>query len=1329
VGATIGSLRMQVSLLFAVGLSIVGRVVGSAAPTKPKLLVGVCGSQGSYDKFWPAIVAAADISRRSSSPVLDIPDGTNFDVEFVFGETAYSQDLASALAIEWMIRGVDGRVVNAVIGCMSSSISDTVARVGSIFSVPQISWFSGSHRFTASHSSYTYFSRTIASMAGVQEHVVWILAYFSWRSATMFYLHDPYLARYEADVFNEARLIAADMNISISGVRLSTLAYRNEVEDWSLWEQSVATGKSYANVIYIIMCAINGFRAMEIAQSQGLAQHTWIYGHIDNLDTSSLDPGILASFNGMLGSVSLQDPSTAESQSFQDFWTTHMTMDSVAPYVPSEFQWKMGNDTWPDSVLRKYHVYLFDAASALFHAFSQLVAAGYQEQDIGGALLLETMRSINFQGTSGLVTFSEVGDREGMRGDIFNFQSGVLVHVGQVTPERVSFLEGQTVIFANGSLTPPSGLPPACPGGLYYDGAQCVGCGPGQQVGVRSGEAESPCVACSLGRAGTNLCEACSFGFFANETGLVECNLCTLDHSCESLGMSRPTPCQGGTFSIEEGSIHCRQCPVGTFSTSVDELPNEDESLVLKERLLDYHDENGTQTRCKVCPRGMTTAWASAAGVGDCVCNAGSFHRCFGDDCILGRMSPLEDDFCHPCPSGMVCDGELSSPLAMVEYVGGSIYRHRAPRIPEGMMAIDEVVYACAGSGAACPGAYLNAPIEQMCSSGGSGVACAACQEDTGWSGTECEPCSTGTEYYVRLGGFIFLLVSFLFAWWKKSTPWEPEGAFTETSLLELRAEAVTSCTEANFIGLVSTLGILDKASAVFPDPMRDVQTVFGQFLDLQLFGVECSITIGARSYPVLLVSLLNLAPLMFLVVWGLLLALAKCRPHAKSTLWPSAFRVYAILPDAFTMFFIVIVNWAVNLGFSTFSHPGVDAGSLRAFPHILVTDSEGLTIRLIAFCGILFWCIGGLASVVWVLVILPRRIVDDVEFFKKTISLVALYRGGYTWWVLVKLLHDLLISMSVTISERAEWQMFYMTMVLVGYICLLLSASPHYSRLCLYSELTANLGKLALVTCNVLYSTGEGALLTNFIFNTVLLLGACWVVAAMFMWTCKKKHHDKEKKVGIGGAGERRFSASKTKRNLGDRLVRKFPALKEFNTMIRVKSLGSADDLGSMLGSERGSETVIQTPMSPASSPRAASKPQKTTSFHVQEEPSKDMKALTAEEQLAETQRLMMCLTKHLEQLQQANPNNSGARSERNWDAGCAHTLGRTATEQSQNFVSEADKYAPTHWHMSSRPPAQLLAAEPTAIESQKQADVQPTQSEGSAISGKKRMQLFQDV
>ena len=211
------------------------------------------------------------------------------------------------------------------------------------------------------------------------------------------------------------------------------------------------------------------------------------------------------------------------------------------------------------------------------------------------------------------------------------------------------------------------------------------------------------------------------------------------------------TECDAGKFSTH-GAAVCVECEAGRFAHGVRQTTCSDCAI-------GKYTDVGNRSSCIPCPSSaLTTNGASAVSVQDCVCKQGFFHDSGHEVqeliCALFNLS-FNASVCQLCPTGMTCDGLPSSPWAMIyedsTQVGANFW-HRRPTIPKGFMTISQMFFTCFGERTACPGAFMYAPISNMCASGGGGVACSMCPDGTQLRGEARVSCSEN----------IFLHISFV---------------------------------------------------------------------------------------------------------------------------------------------------------------------------------------------------------------------------------------------------------------------------------------------------------------------------------------------------------------------------------------------------------------------------------------------------------------------------------------------------------------------------------------------------------------------------------------
>ncbi|XP_068704515.1 uncharacterized protein [Montipora foliosa] len=126
-----------------------------------------------------------------------------------------------------------------------------------------------------------------------------------------------------------------------------------------------------------------------------------------------------------------------------------------------------------------------------------------------------------------------------------------------------------------------AGVP--CQGGsVNVDDRVCLNCPPG-----------------SYGDNNTNTCVDCHIGFYQDDQGKSECQLCPKNYSTAFTGSKHSSHClpicRAGEYSTNNGVFPCKRCPHGTYQG------------------------NEQFTTCKACPVGTNTTYTGSKSINDCV--------------------------------------------------------------------------------------------------------------------------------------------------------------------------------------------------------------------------------------------------------------------------------------------------------------------------------------------------------------------------------------------------------------------------------------------------------------------------------------------------------------------------------------------------------------------------------------------------------------------------------------------------------------------------------------------------------------------------------------
>lgn len=596
---------------------------------------------------------------------------------------------------------------------------------------------------------------------------------------------------------------------------------------------------------------------------------------------------------------------------------------------------------------------------------------------------------------------------------------------------------------------------PTCPDGKYLPSRakKCLPC----PAGTRSTTdiARDTCIKCALGRygntSGRKVCSPCQVGSTSSEDRL-SCTPCPAGTSTLNVAASETCiPCSPGFFSLS-GASSCQLCPRGKFA------------------------EIARMSFCRRCPQDtLTTATPSAQSIAECVCKGeddghpGYFHECEGMMCGLNRDAKFIAAFCKECPAGMRCVGPPQSPLAMV-HVTSDGGRHRRPKVPEKFMAVGQKTYLCAGEGTVCPGAFMDAPDDEMCAGGQTGVACSLCGSGQELRGGRCVECSGSS----RLGVIVFFLlvavVSVVLAW--KSFPMEKGSEYTHKSVVKQISGAVMGVCILRALNVIQTCWIASQLAVGIPQHslLKDALGYGGTIFDLSAFSLGCLHFGSPKSFAVYYAVVLNALPAVLLAFGGMLALLATCWPqrHEKSRYWPAVMETCSMVLGVFTSFFLMISDFAVNRGLAVTTHPGGHQ-TLRAFPFLHVEDPEAQAIKIVCISGVVLWCAGGTAFVMMILIKLKGVMGTDLRFRRATMSLTVPFRAGCPWWGVVVLFQNFSVAITLCLFEDGVSQTFYMSAVIFLYAMMLAAVQPYYAPFSYYCDFaTSTCTGIVVMACQL---------------------------------------------------------------------------------------------------------------------------------------------------------------------------------------------------------------------------------------------------------------------
>jgi hypothetical protein len=198
---------------------------------------------------------------------------------------------------------------------------------------------------------------------------------------------------------------------------------------------------------------------------------------------------------------------------------------------------------------------------------------------------------------------------------------------------------------------------------------------------------------------------------------------------------------------------------------------------------------------------------------------------------------------------------------------------------------------------------------------------------------------------------------------------------------------------------IAQVFGLYYETQLKFPRTTSSSMQFAGDVVKLRTFGFGCG-TVDSRMQAITQTAMANLLPVIPFGTLALCYVLGRALPPSK---WrPCPDQSFAQCLGLFSTFFISIANFAINTGFAEYKHPCGEK-SLYHFPFIRSTDDDATTIKVLSLVGVFVWCLGGLATVSYILWKLPSR-ANDVHFRRKSLPIVIRFRPEMPWWYLVML-------------------------------------------------------------------------------------------------------------------------------------------------------------------------------------------------------------------------------------------------------------------------------------------------------------------------------------
>ena len=517
-----------------------------------------------------------------------------------------------------MLLGLDGRApVIGLVGGIFSSICLPVSALAAVTQVPQICL--GTSPAFSNKQEHPFFLRTTPSDV-IQGKAFWAwLLHFEVPSAACIWGDEPYgfglwlIIREEAEKAGQAdRLRGVGLrNMPVNFVRAEAIT-------------AINSAKSFKSRVLFLSTNLGLTKnLLPVLEDEGMLQEGWQVLASEAATVFDDDPP------PPVGMMRWKPRNRGPRfQNFLEHWSK-MRVDDVlgqkalAQYKIKDFRMPLERATAPaltadtfadgEAALEIYASFAFDACYAFAAAISELLNRNTPLGDIRGEVLLNMVKAVEFEGTTGTVSFDENGDRKASVYELENYHpdgwqlSGVFSTAGN----QLTILDDLYWLGGAMSMTAPARVK-TCGTGLYEEEAtgRCIECPKGFQ--------------CQQGRR-----DLCPKGQFSNTTGSASCVPCAPGSFSADLGATRCIACVAGLYAENEGMEACKRCPRGTYTPSF----NSD--------------------RCLECGMGQETEQRGAQSVDECRCPEGSF---------------MCQSACRACPEGLFCEAGLEPPVQLPGY-------------------------------------------------------------------------------------------------------------------------------------------------------------------------------------------------------------------------------------------------------------------------------------------------------------------------------------------------------------------------------------------------------------------------------------------------------------------------------------------------------------------------------------------------------------------------------------------------------------------------------------------------------------------------------------
>jgi len=375
-------------------------------------------------------------------------------------------------------------------------------------------------------------------------------------------------------------------------------------------------------------------------------------------------------------------------------------------------------------------------------------------------------------------------------------------------------------------------------------------------------------------------------------------------------------------------------------------------------------------------------------------------------------------------------------------------------------------MYSCRNFDEACPG--YKAIGEDTCVRGASGVACGWCGEGREWKSKSglCEDCSD----FGKILGFVFVVIGVIVL----SIKLRPLAVtYTDETVVKNVSIAFVSIPISHAVDFLQLQSIWSRSGVSWPSSNGSMFSGVASVFSAEAFSVPCLVGNGNEEGDALsVVIFLNLLPACLIAVCFLLALPSMVSQKAQERRMPHYIGASNTTLTVLVTFFVTILNFSIQMVFSTYEHPKAGQISLVASPYILTEADQYSSMAVLAGCALAVWCGGSLVLIAACVYVFPY--VKNATFHRCTLALTVKYRSPCSWFILVEMLTKFSACMSVALYDKAAQQMQFLVGVYTVYLTILTSNMPYRFPRHSVSDIGFTWAKITVVLMSASFIAGD---------------------------------------------------------------------------------------------------------------------------------------------------------------------------------------------------------------------------------------------------------------